>query len=231
MEAAPATRLDAGVDAGVDAGARDREPIQVIASRFRLVTLATDQVIPVLGPLGEALPDQGLRRGTVITIEGEPGAGSTTLTLDLIAAVTATGGWAVVVQLEDQARHLLGSIPAPAAVEAGVVLDRVAVVRGVSRDRWAVVVAALVEGVGLVITDLPPRVRPADARRIAARARDRGSILVARGSAWPERVAVRLRSEGGAWRIAGGRLVGRELSVEVEGRGAAPRRICLGRAA
>lgn len=226
MEAAPATRLPVGVQAG----AQDREPLQVVASRFRPVTLATDQVIPVLGPLGEALPDQGLRRGTVVTIEGDPGAGSTTLTLDVIAAVTATGGWVGVVELEERASHL-GSIPAPAVVEAGVVLDRVAVVRGVPRDRWAVVVAALVEGVGLVVTDLPPRVRPADARRIAARARDRGSILVARGSAWPERAAVRLRSEGGAWRFAGGRLVGRELSVEVEGRGRAPRRIRLGHAA
>lgn len=209
------------------------DPLRVVASRFRPITLATDQIVPVLGPLGEVLPDGGLRRGTVLTLEGATGTGTTTLALDLAAAVTATGQWAAMVQLASApsagssgASSSSGAsvVGAPAAVEAGVALDRLAVIRHVPRDRWSVVVAALVEGVALVITDLPPHVRLADTRRIVARTRERGSILVALG-AWPERAAVRLRPRGGTWRMAGGRLDGRDLTVDVEGRGRPVRRV------
>lgn len=194
--------------------------LEVLGDRFRPIMLATDRVIPVLGSVGDALPDDGLRRGTVVSVAGAPGAGATSLALDLLAAVTAAGEWVAVVTLQG-AR---GSVAVPAAVEVGVALDRLALVRGVPPDRWAVVVAALVEGVSLVVADLPPRVRLADARRIAARARERGSVLVTLGSQWPERVAVRLRAEGGPWRFASGRLAGRDLTVEVETRGHAGQR-------
>jgi hypothetical protein len=73
-------------------------------------------------------------------------------------------------------------------------------------------------------------VRPADARRLAARARERGSVLVVAGKGWPEAADVRLavtRSEwhgldGGAG-VGAGRLRGRRVEVVGGGRGAAAR--------
>jgi len=200
--------------------------LAVLGRRLAPLTLANDRIIPVPGPLGEALPDGGLRRGSVIDLEGTPGSGCTSLVLDLVAAVTATGEWAVFLSLDPALRDVPGTPCAPAASEAGVVLDRLAVVRDVPRDRWAIVAAALVEGVSLVVADLPPRVRAADARHLTARARERGSILVVQGGSWPERPAVRLCAEGGEWRLAGGRLEARPLRVAVEGRGR-PRRQLL----
>ena len=200
--------------------------LAVLGRRLAPVTLANDRVVPVLGPLGNALPDGGLRRGSVIALEGAPGTGRTSLALDLVAAVTGAGEWAAVLSLGRSHGHLPGTPSAQAAIEAGVVLDRLAVVRDVPRDRWGAVVAALVEGVSLVIADLPTRVRATDARHLTARTRERGSILVLEGERWPERPAVRLFAEGGEWRLTGGRLEGRSLRVVVEGRGR-PRRQLL----
>lgn len=188
--------------------------LRALRGRVAPVTLANERVVPVAHELGRLLPEGGLRRGSVITVEGAPGSGCTTLALALAAAVTAAGEWATFVVPEGEG----SSTSALAAADAGVALDRLAVVRSVPRDRWATVVAALLEGVSLVVTRLPPRVRPADARRLVARARERGSVLIPIG-AWPDRAAVRLRAEGGLWRLAGGRLEGRALSVEVEDRG------------
>ncbi|MBI2168740.1 MAG: hypothetical protein HYU28_04455 [Actinobacteria bacterium] len=180
------------------------------------MTLATEQVIPVPGPL------ERLRRGSVVSIEGAPGSGVTSLTLSLLAAVTSTREWVAAVEAEGS--H--GTLSAAAAVEAGVALDRLAVVRGVSTQRWANVVAALLEGVTLTVADLPLGVKPADARRLTTRARERGAILVVLGS-WPDRVAVRLRAEGGPWRFVGGRLATWSRAVEIEGRGRPVRRVAV----
>jgi hypothetical protein len=89
-----------------------------------------------------------------------------------------------------------------------------------------VVVAALLDGVALVVAEVPDGragVRPSDARRLVARARERGSVLVVQG-AWPAEAALRLRAGGGPWSGLGdgtGVLEVRELRVEVEGRGVA----------
>jgi hypothetical protein len=75
-------------------------------------------------------------------------------------------------------------------------------------------------------------VRPADARRLAGRARERGAVLVVAGSgsgaaAWPEAPDVRLavtRSEWHGLEKGHGRLRGRLVEVESGGRGASARR-------
>ena len=75
-----------------------------------------------------------------------------------------------------------------AAAEAGVALERFAVVRRVPPARWATVVAALLDGVSLVLAEVPRGVRLGDARRLEARARERETVLVAaepHGVAWP----------------------------------------------
>jgi hypothetical protein len=118
-----------------------------------------------------------------------------------------------------------------AIAEAGVALERCAIVRRVPANRWAVAVGALLEGAALVAAWVPPHVRLSDARRLAARARERGAVLVAmesvpgtRSSPWPAEAALRLHVQPGPWRglAAGhGLLSERDLQVRVEGGGAA----------
>jgi hypothetical protein len=156
-----------------------------------------------------------LRRGAVVTVAGTAGSGATSVALCLAAAVTAVGEWAAVVDAD-------GTFGGRAAAEAGVVLERFAVVRRAPPDRWATVVAALLDGFAFVAADVPPRCRLGDARRLAARARERAAMLVMIGP-WPAEAALRLHASASRWSGLGagaGLLVGRELQVRVEGRGA-----------
>jgi hypothetical protein len=175
---------------------------------------AGDRLLPVTGELGSLLPANGLQRGSTISVDGSPGSGSTTVALTLAAAATAAGEWAAVVDPG-------GTLGARAAVGAGVELDRLAVVRSVAPDRWAAVVAALLDGVTVVVAAVPPHVRLGDARRLVARARERKSVLVAFGS-WPVEAALRVHTGRCAWSGLGegtGLLDTRDLHIEVEGKG------------
>jgi RecA/RadA recombinase len=184
--------------------------------------LAGERVVTVAGPLGALLPGGGVQRGAVVAVDGAVGAGATSVALQLAAAATAAGEWAVGVELDAGRAGSLGGL---AAHEAGVALERFAVVRRVPPARWAAVLAALIDGVGLVAAEVPVHARAGDARRLAARARERGVVLVALG-AWPAEAALRLRAEGSAWTVPElrpGLFGARELRVCVEGRGAVAR--------
>jgi RecA/RadA recombinase len=146
--------------------------------------LAGTRLLPVGGSIGTMLPAGGLRRGSTVALDGPPGAGSTTVAFTFAAAATSAGEWAAVVDPD-------GTWGARAAAESGVALERCAVVRRVPADRFATVVAALLDGVALVIATIPPSMRATDARRLVARARERASILVAHGP-WPVEAALRL---------------------------------------
>ncbi len=178
--------------------------------------LARDRGLIVPGPLAGAVPS--VQRGTVIAAGGAAGSGLTSAVLGIAAAATAAGEWAAMV--DDS-----GTLGGLAAAEAGVDLARFAVVRAVPRDRWATVVAALLDGVSVVLAEVPRAVRASDARRLAARARERGAVLVAfapDARAWPVEAAVRLRTQGGAWSGIGagdGVLTARAPVVEVTTRG------------
>jgi hypothetical protein len=212
-----------------DAEARAR--LREVAGRSRPVTLAREQSLPVAGRLGELLPQGALQRGTTVVVEGARGAGATSLAFTLAAAVTATGEWAAAVDVD-------GTLGLEAAAAAGVALERFAVLRQVSRERWATTVASLLDGIALVLAEVPRHVRVGDARRLVARARERGAVLVAvpvPGATWPVDAALRLVAEGGHWSglvRGGGLLDGRELRVGVSGKGAAarPREAQLARA-
>jgi recA bacterial DNA recombination protein len=186
--------------------AESRGRLHEVARRAVPVVAAGELVLPVPGPLGETLPGGGMRRGTVVAVAGPAGAGATTLGLRLVAAATAAGEWAAVVE----AGATLGGL---AAIEAGVAPSRLAVVRAVPRGRWVAVVAALLDGVGLVVAEVPVGIRVGDARRLTARARERGAVLVTWGE-WPAEAALRLRARGRRDDV---------LEIEVEGRGAAAR--------
>jgi hypothetical protein len=189
-----------------------------LGSRVRPVVLAGERRLTVPGPLEALLPGGGLQRGTVVAVDGAMGAGATSLVLQLVAAATAVGEWAAAVDVAN-------TFGALAAAEAGVALERLAVVRRVAPNRWGRVVATLLEGVTLVAAIVPGSVRPSDARRLTARARERAAVLVTTGP-WPAEAALRLRAETSTWGGLGrgeGLLRERVLRVAVRGRGAAGR--------
>jgi len=200
-----------------------REHLRDVAVHARPLLLAGERSVALAGELRELVPGGAIVRGSVLGVRGDAGAGSTTLTFELAAAVTATGEWAAAVDLD-------GTLGARAAEEAGVALERFAVVRRVPPARWATVVAALLDGVSLVVAEVPRGVRLGDARRLEARARERESVLVVaepRGVAWPAGAAYVVHAAGSIWdglERGAGVLAGRRLQVQVEGRGAAARR-------
>ncbi len=204
------------------AGGKPAIPAELV-ERAAPVSLAAEQRLPVLAALEPLLPARGLRRGSVVAVEG-----SSSLALALAAAASTEGSWCAAV-----GRPALGLV---AAAELGIVLDRFPLVpapgNGPGPGGWAWVVAALLDALDLVVAwpPAPALVRPADARRLAARARERGSVLVVAGRGWPDAADVRLavtRSEWhglvGAAGVGAGRLRGRRVEVVGGGRGAAAR--------
>jgi hypothetical protein len=203
-----------------DAEARAR--LAAVAAAKAPLVLARDRSIPVPGPLGTVVP--AVQRGTVVAVGGVTGAGATSTVLGLAAAATALGEWAAMVDGS-------GSLGGLAAAAAGVELARFAVVRDVPRDRWSTVVAALLDGVTVVIAELPRGLRLGDARRLGARTRERAAVLVTlapAARAWPAEASLRLDARAGPWSGLGrgdGVLDHRELAWELRGRGHAPRSV------
>jgi hypothetical protein len=159
-------------------------------------------VPPALAPL---LPE-GLRRGGTTAVTG-----STSLVLALLAQACAHGAWAAVVGCPD-----LGVL---AASQSGLDLDRLAMVPAPGVDAPAVV-AALLDGLDVVAVGPGARLTDADRRRLAARARDRGSVLMPT-YAWPG-AGTTLVVEAGRWTGVGtgdGWLRAHRLRVARTGRG------------
>ena len=185
--------------------------------------MAGERTLPVLDVFVPLLPDGGLRRGTTATVVGAGGA--TSLALALVAAGSASGSWVAAVGIP--ALGLAG------AGEVGVALERLVLVAEPPPRAWAAVVAALVDAVDLVLVRPSHRVKPADVRRLAARARERGSVLVqAGGRSGFEGADLRLAVTASVWQGLGeghGHLQARRLRVEVGGRRelSRPRRVDL----
>jgi hypothetical protein len=194
--------------------------LRLAAAHGRPVATADTRVLELPGTLG-ALLDGGLRRGSTLVI-GSP-AGGVSLALALAAAATDAGGagaWAAAVGLP--------ALGLGAAAELGVQLERLALVPAPG-ERFSAVVAALLDGMDLLLLGLPVPVRSADARRLVARARERGTVLVVLehpGSRWPEGPDLRLSVADARWEGLGcghGHLRRRRLEVVVSGRRAATR--------
>ena len=189
-----------------------------LLERARPLALAGSRALPVVPALAPLLPE-GLRRGSTLALPRGPG--HTSLLLALLAGASGSGVWCAVVGMP--------SLGAEAAAAAGIDLGRLALVPDPG-DRWAPVVSALLDGIDVVAVGLR-RPRPADARRLSARARHQGAVLVGVGSAWPE-VDMALRVAGVEWEGLGqghGHLRRRRLDVEATGRRGAdrPRRASL----
>ncbi|MFG1642272.1 hypothetical protein ACGFMK_18455 [Amycolatopsis sp. NPDC049252] len=169
----------------------------------------TGRVLPVAPALAGLLPAAGLRRGTTVAVHG-----ASSLLLALLAEATAAGSWAAVVGLP--------SLGLAAAAEYGVDLTRLALVPRPGADLPAVL-AALLDGVDLVVASTST-IQPAVARRLSARARHRGAVLLAFG-AWPGAdVELSCRLEPWSGPEDGyGHLRQRRALVRARGRGAAAR--------
>jgi hypothetical protein len=175
------------------------------------------RVLPVLPELSGLLPSRGLRRGTTIAVAtGRPArGGGTSLVLALLAEASRSGSWCAVVGVP-----ALGVV---AAADTGIVLDRLALVPNPGPE-WATVVAALIDGVDVVVTAVPGAVTASVASRLVARARQRGSVLVPYGR-W-EGADLTLQVMRGGWEgldQGRGRLRRREVVISARGRGAAAR--------
>ncbi len=210
-----------------------------VGRAIRPVVLAHEQVVPVLPALSLLVSDQriggGLVRGSVVRVEGMAAA---SVALALAAGPSAAGSWTAVVGCDD--------LGLAAAAEAGVALERLALVAEPAPDQWAGVVAAFVGAVDVVVMGPTHRVRVGDARRLAARARERGTILIqvaqgfragtgrARPGSGTGAIEADLRLTGveARWQGLGhghGHLQARRVVVEAGGRrrAARPRRVEL----
>ncbi|WP_432849660.1 hypothetical protein ACQPXB_04640 [Amycolatopsis sp. CA-161197] len=170
----------------------------------------TGRVLPVSPALAGLLPDAGLRRGSTVAVHRSP-----SLLLALLAEATAAGSWAAVVGVP--------SLGIAAAAEHGVAVSRLALVPRPGAE-YPAVVAALLDGVDLVVTE-PRSVTPAVARRLSARARHRGTVLLTLGP-WPA-ADVELHCTPGEWTgllgSGAGFLRSRPAEVHARGRGSAAR--------
>lgn len=126
------------------------------------------RILPVDPRLASLLPDGGLRTGTTVVVQG-----STSLLLTLLAEASRDGAWTVLVGYPaagmaaaadagcDLARTLVVPLPASSGVDAPAVL------------------AALIDGMDIVVVGPEVTLLEQDRRRLTTRARDRGTVLVA----------------------------------------------------
>lgn len=162
------------------------------------------------GQLSGSLP-----RGTVAVLSG-----ARSLTLRLVAEVTAAGGHAAIVGQPE-----VGLL---AAAQMGADLDRLAVIPDPGPDPVEVA-AVLMDGLDLVALGLGGRtVSAGRARAVTARARQRECTLLVTGGDWPG-AAARLEARVCGYELVGaapgsGRIGRVQLDTRVRGRLARPMR-------
>lgn len=171
--------------------------------------LSDARVLPVHPSLTGLLPGGALERGSTIVV-----GGSTSLVLALLAQASREGSWAAFVGLP--------RVGVLAAHQLGLDLSRLVLVPAPGPD-GPTVLAALLDGVDVVVTG-DVALTDADRRRLSARARERGALLVST-MPWPG-AHVTLTAQVARWEGLGrgeGRLRSRRLVVRGGGRGAAAR--------
>ncbi|MFV0319504.1 MAG: hypothetical protein ACK5IN_03875 [Microbacterium sp.] len=154
-------------------------------------------VHPVLAPL---LPGGGLRAGAAYALER-----SAALVMALMAGPSQVGAWCAAVGMPE--------LGAEATEQAGVDLERLVLIPDPG-PRWLTVAATVAEVMPVVAVRPPGRVTDAEAARLAARLRDRGSTLLVQGR-WPQVEATLMLSDP-AWsglEHGHGHLTGREVTV------------------
>jgi hypothetical protein len=158
---------------------------------------ASESLLPLPESLTKASTASGwahqpatLPRGTVAVLSG-----ARSLSLSMVAAVTAAGGHAAIVGQPD-----VGLL---AAVEMGADLSRLAVIPEPGADPVEVA-AVLMDGMDLVLLGLAGRSVPATrARAVVARARQKGCTLLVTGGDW-HGASDRLEARVSGYEVTGG---------------------------
>ncbi|MGC8628250.1 MAG: hypothetical protein ACP5VR_12015 [Acidimicrobiales bacterium] len=180
--------------------------------------LARGKVLSLAGALAPLFPGSALRKGSTVVVRRGQGAvnGTTTLALVLLGNLC-----------RDDLRCAVVGVPElclVAASQMGTELERLVLVPAAG-PKWPLVVAALLEGLDVVLLKLPGYARPADARRLEARAREKGPVLVVMGPGWP-RADVYLEVVAARWQglqRGYGHLERCEIEVVASGRAVGPR--------
>lgn len=196
-----------------------RSRLDTLTSQITPVTSSVEQLLPVAPALASLFPRAGLQRGTVVSVAGS--AGALSLAFAVCTAASASGSWLAVLGTE----HL----GVAAVDELGVALDRLVIFAAPAADQWGPVAAALVDAFDLVLVLTSRSVDPGQARRLTAKARERGSVILQVGPwGWPAAPDVRLDVIECRWDGLGdghGVLQARRLTVTaVNRRDARPRR-------
>jgi hypothetical protein len=193
----------------LDPDARDR--LAALTPRVVPSALARERVIPVHPALESILPE-GVPRGSVVVCDG-PMALSTALLL--AAEATRQGTWLGVAGLPE--------LGVAAAGEIGVALERMVLVRDIETvgdEQCGHALAALIDGFDLVMLGSAARIRTGTARRLHARLRARGAVMVVVGApgAFPGDLRVAARSTWFGLGHGHGSLRSRRVEVTVDGR-------------
>jgi hypothetical protein len=166
--------------------------------RVEELILDSKSLLPMPESLAQRLP-AGLPRGSVVVASG-----ARSLTLHVVAAVTAAGGHVAVVGLPDTG--LL------AAVEMGADLTRLALVPDPGTDPIEVA-AVLLDGMDLVVLGLGGQSVPLSrARAVTARARNKGCTLLVTDGDW-QGARMRLAARVSGYDLAPGRI--RKVRLEI----------------
>jgi hypothetical protein len=165
-------------------------------------------VLPTHPAFSSLLPGGGLRPGSAYALTR-----SASLLLALMARPSQDGAWCGVVGMPD--------LGAEAAERYGLDLDRLVFVPDPG-PRWLAVTSTIAEVLPVVAVRPPARMNleaSAEVSRLAARLRDRGTVLLVQGG-WPQAEAV-IDVADPRWSGLGrghGYLAGRELTVSVTSR-------------
>jgi hypothetical protein len=228
---AAAHDLAATEDPAAEDPAATMARLRTLVERTRPVSTADQRVLPVLPAVEALLPSRGLRRGSIVQVDGL--AGATSMAFAVAAGPTRAGSWVACVGADD-----LGWA---AAVEAGVDMERLVVVR-TPQESWATVAAALVDAFDVVLCGFDRAPSMVEARRLQARARERGAVLIVVGGrrggvgparrSWPGVADLGLTVIDAQWQGLGegwGHLRSRLVTIEISGRREAgrPRRVEL----
>jgi hypothetical protein len=189
------------------------------ASRLALVhtsvttaaTLAHERTIPVVQALADMVPSGQLQRGSNLAVHG---VGATSFALALAGEAVRNGSFLAIIA---PPTFGLG-----ACIDFDVPLRRVVQFSLTEASSWAQVVAAVIEGFDIVMLADAQRVSAGQTRKLIARNRERGSVLLrVGGPAWPDAADLRFDVGEPAWTGLGaghGHLQARQVAVQVAGR-------------
>jgi hypothetical protein len=204
----------------------ERAELRAIAGRAQSsAVLASQRTRQVNGPFAALFP-QGLRPGTSVAVRAaRPSLESAAMrnAITLAAGVVPADGWVAAVGVP--------SLGVLAAAEAGLALERL-VFFAAPATVWGTVAIAAVDAFDVVVLSVPARPRAAEVRRLAGRARERSTTVIAMGpgvAAWGGEA--RLLTSAVSWDGLGdghGTLQSCRVSIELDGRGAVrPRQMDL----